>query len=88
MPSDLALLEAAVALTRRRVSVPLDEAFTHLHGRALRSSDFVEVRMAILRLEREGLLHTDADLRLEPTSAGRDAVDRLLARRSPGAGGS
>jgi hypothetical protein len=81
MSSDLELVEAAVALTERRISVPLEEAFAHLHGRPLRSSDFVEVRMAILRLERAGLLHTDSSLRLEPTRAGQEAVEQLRERR-------
>jgi hypothetical protein len=76
---DLALLWAAVALTRRRVNVRVEEAFELLHERALEPEDFVRVRMAIRRLERAGLLRTDASLHVEPTPEGLVAVERWQA---------
>jgi hypothetical protein len=77
---DLGLLDAVVALTRRRVSVPAADAFARLHGRPPGPSDLVELRMAILRLERDGLLISDRELRLEPTPDGEVAVELLRAR--------
>jgi hypothetical protein len=76
---DLALLRAAVALTRRRVNVRVEEAFELLHERALEPEDFVDVRLTIRRLERAGLLRTDASLHLEPTPEGQAAVERWQA---------
>ena len=78
---DLELLEAVVDLTRRRVSVAAATAFERVHGRAPRLDDLVDLRMAVLRLERDGLVESDRDLRLEPTPDGEIAVELLRARR-------
>jgi hypothetical protein len=78
--ADLALLDAVVSLTRRRISVPADVAFERLHGRPPDATDLVELRTAILRLERDGLVTSDRDLRLEPTPDGEVAVELLRYR--------
>jgi hypothetical protein len=78
---DLELLEAAVQLTRRRVSVAAGRAFERVHGRAPALADLVDLRMAVLRLERDGLVRSDRELRLEPTPDGEVAVELLRARR-------
>jgi hypothetical protein len=80
--SDLALLEAAVALTPRRVNVPIRKVFEHLHGRAPALEELVELRLAILRLERDGLLQSDRQLNVEPTPDGQVAAELLRARRA------
>jgi hypothetical protein len=81
---DLALLESAVTLTTRRVNVPIRRVFEHLHGRAPRLEEFVDLRLAILRLERDGLLHSDRELTVEPTPDGQVAAELLRARRAAG----
>lgn len=72
---DLALLDSVVALTRRRVTVPAATAFEHAHGHRPRGADLVELRLAVLRLERDGLLQSDRELRLEATPDGEVAVE-------------
>ena len=72
---DLLLLEGAVDLTRRRVNAPLARVFEHVHGRRFEPSDLISTRLAILRLERDGLLVSDAELNLEPTPDGRTAIE-------------
>lgn len=81
-PADLALLEAVVDLTRRRVSVPAADAYRHLHGRHPGAADRVPLRLAVLRLERDGLLRSDVDLRLEATPDGEVAVELLRVARA------
>jgi hypothetical protein len=78
---DLALLDAVVALTRRRVTVPARDAFDHLHGRQPAAADHVDLRLAVLRLERDGLLRSDRELRLEATPDGEVAVELHRAAR-------
>jgi hypothetical protein len=78
--ADLELLDAVVALTRRRISVPAGVAFERLHGRPPHASELVDLRMAILRLERDGLVASDRELRLEPTPDGQVAVELLRYR--------
>ena len=80
---DLALLDVAVALTTRRVNVHLHDAFEVLTGRAPTPEDVVELRLAVLHLERDGLLRSDADGFVEPTPDGRTAAElRTVERRS------
>ena len=79
---DLELLEAAVALTPRRISVPIGRVFEQLHGRPPGPRDLVELRLAVLRLERDGLLQSDLDLAVEPTPDGQVAVELLRAGRA------
>lgn len=81
---DLLLLEAAVALTPRRVNVPIERVFEHVHGRAPRRDEVVELRLSVLRLERDGLLLSDPDLNVEPTADGQVAAELLRARRAAG----
>ena len=80
---DLALLDAAVTLTSRRVNVHVHDAFEVVTGRAPTTQDVVDLRMAVLRLERDGLVRSSADGFLEPTADGRTAAQlRRLERRS------
>jgi hypothetical protein len=80
---ELALLDAAVALTTRRVNVHVHDAFEVLTGRAPSPEDVVELRLAVLRLERDGLLRSSADGFVEPTPDGRTAAElRSVQRRS------
>ena len=79
---DLELLEAAVELTPRRVNVPVRLVFERLHGRPPGPSDLVDLRLAVLRLERDGLLRSDRALNVEPTPDGQVAVGLLRTRRS------
>ena len=72
---DLALLDSVVALTRRRVTVPAGDAFEHARGRRPGSADLVDLRLSVLRLERDGLLRSDRELRLEATPDGEVAVE-------------
>jgi hypothetical protein len=71
---DLVLLEAVVAATGRRISVPLAEAYERAYGRPLTAAGWVGARRSVLRLEQAGLLHSDVEQRLEPTEEGRAAV--------------
>lgn len=80
---DLALLDAVVALTRRRVTVAAGAAFEHARGRPPGTGDLVELRLSVLRLERDGLLRSDRELRLEATPDGEVAVE--LHRAAQGA---
>lgn len=77
---DLELLAAAVELTPRRVNVPIRRVFEHLHGRPPQPSELVDLRLAVLRLERDGLLRSDAGLVVEPTPDGQVAVALLRTR--------
>lgn len=79
---DLELLEAAVALTPRRVNVPIRSVFERLHGRPPGPGDVVDLRLAVLRLERDGLLVSDEALNVEPTPDGQTAVRLLRTRRA------
>ena len=79
---DLVLLEAAVALTPRRVNVPIRRVFERLHGRTPSLEELVDLRLAILRLERDGLLRSDRELNVEPTPDGEVAAELLRARRA------
>jgi hypothetical protein len=79
---DLRLLEAVVDLTRRRVAVAAAAAHERAYGRAPATADLVELRLAVLRLERDGLVRSDRELRLEPTPDGEVAVELLRARRT------
>jgi hypothetical protein len=80
---DLALLETAVALTTRRVNVHVHDAFEVMAGRAPTPEDAVELRLAVLRLERDGLVVSSPDGFVEPTPDGRTAVElRTVQRRS------
>lgn len=72
---DLALLDSVVALTRRRVTVDARDAFEHARGHRPGAADLVELRLAVLRLERDGLLQSDRELRLEATPDGEVAVE-------------
>jgi hypothetical protein len=76
---DLALLDSVVALTRRRVTVPAAAAFEHARGRRPAAADLVELRFAVLRLERDGLVLSDRELRLEATPDGEVAVELYRA---------
>ena len=78
---DLELLEAAVELTPRRVTVPIRRVFEQVHGRPPQAEDVVDLRLAVLRLERDGLLRSDVALNVEPTPDGQVAVGLLRARR-------
>lgn len=78
---DLELLVAAVELTPRRVNVPARRAFERLHGRAPSPRDLVDLRLAVLRLERDGLVRADAALNVEPTPDGQVAAGLLRVRR-------
>ena len=80
--SDFALLEAALALTQRRVNVPIGRVFVHLHARKAGSEDRAALRLALLRLERDGLVQSDSQLNVEPTPDGQVAVELLRARRA------
>lgn len=80
--SDLALLEAAVELTPRRISVPIAVVFQRVNGCLPVPSDMVELRLAILRLERDGLLLSNPALDVEPTPDGQVAVELLRAGRA------
>jgi hypothetical protein len=71
---DLVLLDAVVALTERRISVPVAEAFERAFGHPLTSPEWIGVRRSVLRLERAGLLCSDREQRLEPTDEGRAVV--------------
>jgi hypothetical protein len=80
---DLALLDAAVALTARRVNVHVHDAFEVATGRAPSPDDVVDLRWAVLRLERDGLVRSSADGFVEPTPDGRTAAElRRFERRS------
>jgi hypothetical protein len=79
--ADLALLDAVVALTRRRISVPSATAYEQVHGRPPSGRERVELRLAVLRLERDGLVVSDRDLRLEATPDGEVAAELFRARR-------
>lgn len=79
--ADLELLDAVVALTRRRVTVAAADAFERSRGRRLRPSDYVDLRLAVLRLERDGLLRSDRELRLEATPDGEIAIELHRAAR-------
>jgi hypothetical protein len=69
--ADLVLLDAVVALTERRVQVPAADAFERASGRPLTERDWVALRRSILRLERDGLVRSDREHRLEATDEGR-----------------
>lgn len=71
------VLEAVVELTPRRVNVPATRVLERLHGPGATSADRLELRLAVLRLERDGLIHSDSDLLLEATPAGLAAVALL-----------
>ncbi|HJR24399.1 MAG TPA: hypothetical protein VJ804_02925 [Acidimicrobiales bacterium] len=80
---DLALLDAAVTLTSRRVNVHVHDAYEVATGRAPTPQDAVELRMVVLRLERDGLVRSSADGFVEPTPDGRTAAElRRLERRT------
>ena len=80
---DLALLDAAVALTARRVNVHVHDAFEVMTGRPPSPQEAVDLRLAVLRLERDGLLRSSADGFVEPTPDGRTAAElRTFQRRS------
>ena len=80
---DLALLDAAVVLTSRRVNVHVHDAFEVLTGGPPTAEDAVELRLAVLRLERDGLVRSSADGFVEPTPDGRTAAElRGVERRS------
>lgn len=79
---DLELLAAAVDLTPRRVNVPVRRVFERVHGRTPGPEDLVALRLAVLRLERDGLLRSDAALNVEPTPDGQVAVGLLRATRN------
>ena len=72
---DLALLDSVVTLTRRRLTVPAATAFEHARGHRPRGADLVELRLAVLRLERDGLVVSDRELRLEATPDGEVAIE-------------
>ena len=78
---DLDLLAAAVDLTPRRINVPARQVFERLQGRPPTWRERLELRLAILRLERDGLLRSDADLNVEPTPDGQVAVGLRRAGR-------
>jgi hypothetical protein len=81
---DLALLDALVALTRRRVTVAADDAFERAHGRRPDADDYVRLRLSVLRLERDGLVRSERDLRLEATPDGEVAAElHRAAQRTP-----
>jgi hypothetical protein len=81
---DLALLDAVVALTRRRVTVAANDAFERAHGRQPDADDYVGLRLSVLRLERDGLVRSERDLRLEATPDGDVAAElHRAARRTP-----
>jgi hypothetical protein len=73
--ADLQLLAAAVELTARRIHVDVADAWARARGQAPTPSDWVEIRRAVLRLERDGLVRSDLDLHIEPTAAGRRVVE-------------
>jgi hypothetical protein len=79
---DLVLLAAAVDLTPRRINVPARRVFEQVHGRPPGPGDLVALRLAVLRLERDGLLRSDAALNVEPTPDGQVAVGLLRASRN------
>ncbi len=81
---DLLLLEAAVTLTPRRINVSIGRVFEHVHGRPPGPDDLVDLRLAVLRLERDGLLRSDRDLNVEPTPDGQVAAELLRTRRNAG----
>ena len=70
-----------MALTPRRVNVTADRVLEHLLGRRPSASDRLALRLAVLRLEGDGLVTSDRELRLEATPDGNIAVELLRARR-------
>ena len=70
-----------MALTPRRVNVTADRVLEHLLGRRPSASDRLALRLAVLRLEGDGLVTSDRELRLEATPDGHIAVELLRARR-------
>jgi hypothetical protein len=79
--SDLALLDAVVRSTRRRVTVPAAAAFERAYGRPPRRDDLLDLRLSVARLERDGLLVSDRELRLEATPDGEVAAELYRAAR-------
>ena len=71
---DLDLLAAVDALTQRRLRVPAATAWERVRGEPPRDADWVAMRLAILRLERDGLVWTDEHLDVEVTDAGRQLL--------------
>jgi hypothetical protein len=71
---DLRLLAAADELTQRRRSVDAAAAWALIHGEAPRSADWPTLCTSVFRLEREGLVRSDAAMYLEVTNDGRAAV--------------
>jgi hypothetical protein len=74
-PADLVLLAAADELTQRRLRVPAADAWQAAHGRRPRLEEWVEIRMMVLRLERAGLVQSDASMTIEVTDAGRAVLE-------------
>ena len=70
-----------MGLTPRRVNVRADRVLEHLLGRRPSASDRLALRLAVLRLEGDGLVTSDRELRLEATPDGHIAVELLRARR-------
>jgi len=77
---DLDLLAEVDALTQRRLRAPASSAWARVHGAAPRDAGWVAMRLAILRLERAGLVWTDEHLDVEVTDAGRDLLQRRRER--------
>jgi hypothetical protein len=77
---DLELLAVADALTQRRLRVPATDAWEAVHGHQPKDQEWVELRMAILRLERAGLVESDERLAIEVTDAGRVALEAQEVR--------
>ncbi len=80
---DLRVLDAIVTLTPRRINVPAAQVLEFLHGPDSTPSDLLELRLAVLRLERDGLVRSEASLRVEATPDGRIAIE-LSRARHPG----
>ncbi len=78
------MLDAVVALTRRRVNVPAVRVLEHLHGPDPSPARFLDLRLAVLRLERDGLVRSDVHLDLEATPDGEVAVGLLRTRGAHG----
>ncbi len=78
---DMQVLDAVVALAPRRVTVPAEVVLEHLHRGGRPASGWQALRMAVLRLQRDGLLRSEPGLSLEATPDGQVAVELLRARR-------
>jgi hypothetical protein len=77
-PDDLALLAELADLAGTRILADVGEAWRRIHGRPPSGTDWVEARLTIARLEREGLVRSEASMHVEVTDAGRE----VLAPRS------